>query len=244
MSTPRAGESTPKPRSRIVIDVDKAKHSAHKTGRGAGGGRRARRVLSLAGIVVAVLLVALLAGGYAWWQSYKRSPTYTLALLVDAAQRDDTQTVEQLLDTNQVAQSFIPQVMAQLAGGEGGAMPTAEQRQVEAALPFVLPQARDEIIRRVKEFATRSGGRMPFVILAIGVPRMVDDIKTQGDAATVSFKASDRPIELSMQRNGERWKLVGIKSDALAADLAGYVRANMPARAPDNGARRPPRQRR
>ena len=243
MSTPRAGGNRPKQRSRIVIDVDKAKQSAHKTGRGADDARRTRRVLAIAGIIAAVALVAVLAGGYAWWQSYKRSPGYTLALLVDAAQRDDTPTVEELLDTNQVAQSFIPQVMAQLASGGGAASP-AEQRQVEAALPLVLPQARDEITRRIKELATSSGGRMPFIILAVSVPRMVDDIKEQGDAATVVFKAGDRPVELSMQRNDARWKIVGIKSDALAADLAGYVRANMPAQPPENNTRRPGRQRR
>ncbi len=249
MPTPRAGEGRPKSRSRIVIDVDDAKRSAHKMRSGADDRRRARRILSLAGIISAVVLAVVLAGGYMWWQSYKRSPSYTLALLVDAAQNDDTPTVEQLLDVNRVAQSFIPQVMAQLVAGEGGggggASPTAGQRRIESALPLVLPQARDEIIRRVKELATLGGGRMPFVILAIGVPRRVDDIREQGDAATVAFKIDERPVELSMQRDGERWKIVGIKSDALAADLAGYVRANTPAPAPEtNNTRRPARPRR
>src|SRR3712207_8127247 len=56
----------------------------------------------------------------------------SLALLVDAARRDDPQTFEQLVDTDRVAQSLAPQVIDQALASVGGkgALP-APRRQIE-----------------------------------------------------------------------------------------------------------------
>src|SRR5437870_13481343 len=50
--------------------------------------------------MIAIGVVALMAtvGGYLYWQSLKSTPQYSLALLVDAAKRNDQPTIDQLVD--------------------------------------------------------------------------------------------------------------------------------------------------
>src|SRR3982751_3127124 len=100
-------------KSRIVIDVDRVQAEARaKRGRGFG---RARRYVSVTGLVVIGVVLVLLVGSYLWWQGFRKSPPYSVALLVDAAQHDDAQAVESLIDADQIAQGFIPQVIDNLA---------------------------------------------------------------------------------------------------------------------------------
>ncbi len=227
--TPQQGSGR---KSRIVIDVAQAQAEARA--RRGGPGSRRRRVLSIAALVVAGLVLVVLVGGYAWWQSYKKSPAYSLALLVDAAQREDLPGVESLIDSDRVSQGFIPQVIEKLTAG-GGAVPVLPRGVVTAALPQLLPRVREtmreEIARAVKGFAESAGGQKPFVVLALGVPR-VAEIKEEGDAAQVSFKAGERPVELSMQRDGERWKVVTVKDDELATGIAARLASSLPTSAP------------
>src|ERR1044072_1144489 len=70
------------------------------------------KTLKIAGIaVVAVLLVGAIAG-YIYWQSLKSTPQYSLALLVDAARRDDQKAIDELVDTDAVVDDFMPQLTA------------------------------------------------------------------------------------------------------------------------------------
>ena len=147
-------------------------------------------MLSLIALVLVAAVAALAVGGYVWWRGYKSSPAYSLALLVDAAQRDDLRAVDELVDSNQVAENFIPQVAGKIYGAE---IPPAQaenlRKQVEALAPQMLPgvrdQIREEIVRVVKEAGARAGGRVPFVLLALGVPRAASEIKEEGgDAAS------------------------------------------------------------
>ena len=224
---------TPRGRkSRIVIDV--AQMQAEARGRRGGPGSRRRRILSIAALAVAGVVLVILVGSYAWWQSYKKGPAYSLALLVDAAQREDMPGVEALIDSDRVAQGFIPQVIEKLTVG-GGTIPVLPRGAVTAALPQLLPRVREtmreELARAVKGFAEGLGGEKPFVLLALGVPR-VAEIKEEGDAAQVSFKAGERPVELSMQRDGERWKVVAVKDEGMATGIASRLASSLPASQP------------
>jgi hypothetical protein len=229
MSTPPQGRGK---KSRIVIDVARAQAEARA--RRGGPGSRRRRILSIAALAAAGVVLLVLVGGYAWWQSYKRSPAYSLALLVDAAQREDMQGVESLMDSDRVAQGFIPQVIEKLTVG-GGPVPALPRGVVTTALPQLLPRVREtmreEMARAVKGFAESAGGEKPFLLLALGVPR-VADIKEDGDAAQVSFKAGERPVELSMQRDGERWKVVAVKDEEMATGIASRLASSLPASQP------------
>ena len=93
-------------RNRIIINFDN---------RMPGGGRSSRRrgrglAAVLLGIAFILVLIAagIAGGGYLWWRHYQSSPAYSLALLVDAIQRDDQQTIDQLLDFFNADPPFIP----------------------------------------------------------------------------------------------------------------------------------------
>ncbi|HEY0078303.1 MAG TPA: hypothetical protein VGB73_06625 [Pyrinomonadaceae bacterium] len=232
MYSPPAGEGGRRKQSRIVVNVDDIEKERARA-RAARGGiskrlGRGGRILSLAGLLALGMLLLVALAGYLWYQSYKKRPAYSLALVVDAARRDDTETINALVDSDRVAQSLAPQVVNKAMASVGG-MGTlaAPRKQIESAMPILLPglreQMRAEIARGVKEVAAKSGDDLPFPLLALGVSRACDEIKEEGDAATVLFKVGERPIELSMQRVEERWKIVGVKDEELAANLAARV---------------------
>src|SRR5215213_481753 len=190
-------------RSRIVIDVDRVRAEAQaKSARRFG---RAGRVLGVTGLIVVGLLLVLLVGSYMWYQGFRRSPPYSLALLVDAAQHDDVQAVETLIDADQIAQGLVPQVVENLAGS-GTQLPPQARASLTAVLPALLPRVRetmrDEIARALKGLGQNESANLPFFVKALGVRQMATVVE-RGDTATVSFKAGERPVELSMRRDGE-----------------------------------------
>src|ERR1700759_2997397 len=213
-------------RSRIVIDVARAQEEARRKKRRSFTGR-AGRLLSVTALVVIVVVLVLLAGSYLWWRSFERSPAYSLALLVDAAQRDDKQAVESLIDADQIAQGFIPQVIGKLTAADSPVPP-----QARAALPSAIPQmlprvsegVRDEIEQELKLLAKE---HKSFVLTARAV-RSLADVKEQGDKADVTVKAGDHPVELTMARDGARWKVVTVKDDKTAGDIASRLASNIP----------------
>jgi hypothetical protein len=235
-------------RSRIVIDVARVQEEARRRKQRRFG--RAGRLLSATALVViAVVLVALL-GGYLWWRSFERSPVYSLALLVDAAQRDDKQTVESMIDADQIAQGFIPQVIGKLTAPDSPVPP-----QARAALPSAIPQmlprvsegVRDEIEQDLKAL---SKGHTSFIMTALAL-RSQADVKEQSasanaspntnngngqphaadtrEKAVVTVNAGDRPVELTMAREGERWKVVTVKDDKTASDIAARLASTVSA---------------
>lgn len=215
--------------SRIVVDVERVQAEAReKKARRFG---RAGRFMSVTGLVVLGLLLVLLVGSYAWWQGFRKSPPYSLALLVDAAQHDDVQAVESMIDADQIAQGFIPQVIENLAGA-GSALPPQARASLTTALPQLLPRVRegvrDEIARGLKGVSEGQSSNLPFFVKALGV-RQAATVAERGDAATVTVKAGERPVELTMRRDGERWKVVTVKDPQLASEIAARLAASLPA---------------
>lgn len=216
-------------RSRIVIDVERMQAEARQR-KGHRFGR-AGRYLSVTGLVVIAVVLVLLLGSYLWWRSFEKSPAYSLALLVDAAQRGDNQQVESFIDADQIAQGFVPQVIDHLTAADSPVPPQARS-QLSSALPQMLPRVResmrDEIAQDVKGFAGKDAQPRSFVLTAFHV-KQFSSVKQQGDKAVVMFSANDRPVELTMVRDGERWKVVTVKDEQLARDIAARLAANMPA---------------
>jgi hypothetical protein len=229
-------------KSRIVIDVDRVRAEAEqKRGRRFG---RAGRFLSVTGLVVVGLLLALLVGSYAWWQGFRKSPPYSLALLLDAAQHDDVRGVETLIDADQIAQGFVPQVIENLAGA-GSALPPQARASLTAALPALLPRVRetmrDEIARALKGLSQGDSDRLPFFAKAMGV-RQAADVEERGDAADVKLKAGERQVDLSMRRDGERWKVVTVRDPQLASEIAARLAASLPPSQPQQPQNQPRRR--
>jgi hypothetical protein len=232
-------------RSRIVVNLDEPQPTGGpRAARGKGGGGGGRRILLIFLVLFGVVLLGIAAALYFWWQSYKARPNYSLALVVDAAQRNDMAQFDELVDMDRVVDNFVPQVVEK-AGAQssssfslpGGALRKQLQAQLLKLAPQVKQRVREEVAGQVKEISARAGGK-PFFLVAVALPFVVDT-KENGDTAQVNATFKDRPIELTMQRNGERWKIVGVKDDVLVTRILENVARDLPADAatppiPDN----------
>lgn len=79
-----------------VTDVSQKaeEKSVDKTPKKRGG---CGRILGISAIVLAVIFLIGAAAGYFYWQGVKTSPQYSLALLVDAARRNDQKAIDELV---------------------------------------------------------------------------------------------------------------------------------------------------
>ena len=226
-SAPPAGQPQKPQRSRFVVDLGRGTHGAPATGSPRRGGRK---VLKITGLVLLALLLGLTVGGYFYWQSYKTRPAYSLALLVDAVERDDAAAFNELIDTDKVAESFAPQITEQAAARVGGALTPFLRKQIEGAVPRLMPKIkqsiRGEIVKGVRAIGARAAGK-PFFLVALAVPYVVS-VTQDGDTAKAAAQIEGRNVELTMQRNGERWKIVGARDDALAARIVEQVAKDLP----------------
>ena len=218
------------------------KRNARNSGNGSQPKKRSvfLRVLGWLGIALAVILVIAGAGSFFYWQSVKKTPAYSLALIVDAARRDDKAQLEQLVDTEAVVEDFMPQVTAKAVELYGRGLPPQTIARVEQAaaplLPAVRDRARAELPRVIRE-KTASVEKVPYWLIALGADRAVE-ITTQGDTALVKSKIPERPLEMTMKRDGERWKVIAMKDEALAQKIAERIGQDMIGFAAKNGVRK------
>lgn len=182
--------------------------------------------------VLGGILLLLVIGGFIFWQVYKTRPSYSLALLVDAAQRNDVAAFDSVVDTNRVVQSFAPQVIDEATGRLGTALTPAMRQRIETLVPTLIPgvteNLRAEVMNQVREVTTRAEGK-PFFLIALSIPFIVN-INQEGDMATVKAERNDRSMELTMQRTpGKRWQVVGVKDAALARRIVDDIARYLPA---------------
>jgi hypothetical protein len=215
-------------RQRIVINLDAPKTEGTKLVRKR---RRWPRVLGILALLVLIVVVVAAVGGFLWWRRYQSTPTYTLTLLMDAAQRNDLAEFQKRIDDDEVAKNMIASVSQKAAGRYGFAINSTIQGQIDAMVPSLLPRLKqtihDEVVKEVKEFASKSEPK-PFIFLVAAVPSLIT-VKTEGDIATASAKMSDRTIELVMQRDAERWKVTDFKDDVVVQRVTDSVMKELPA---------------
>lgn len=229
MAAPQnAGGGGRQRRNRIVINLERAREAAHIPHLPRRGSRGAR-VLAVLGVVLVLLVLGVALGAFLWWQNYKTKPAYSLALLVDAAQRNDQPAFDELVDTDAVVNSFVPQVVDKAIGRAASSVVNtvagSVKDKIEALVPKLMPavkqQVRDEVVKGVKELSERAEGK-PFFLIALGMPFVVD-VKEEGDTAQVMANLKDRPVQLTMKRNGERWKIVAVKDDVMAGRIVDSI---------------------
>jgi hypothetical protein len=199
---------------------------------------RSRVKKALAVLLVLILLggVALGAGGFLYWRSFQSTPVYSLALLADAAQRGDTATFNELVDTDKISDNFVPQVTEKLNAKFGGLIPPVIKAVADKLIPQFLPgvktQVREQLNQKVKDAGADSKD-YPFALLALGL-KWKTTVTEKGDTATAILTVKDQPLELTLQRAADdRWKIVGAKDDALADKIAEQVFKKLPALAKD-----------
>lgn len=215
-------------RQRLVINFDQ-----RDTARNVQRRRKRRWPKVLAGLAVtAVALVVLVAVGlFFWWRHYQTTPAYSLALLVDAAQRNDMASIDQVVDTDMIVADLVGPVAEKAGGRYGRTLSATMHLRVSALVTVLLPRAKEsiraELTKRVQEIAQQSEPK-PFIVVALGLPYLVN-IATEGDSAKVTATVKDRPIELTMQRNDRRWKVSGIKDDRLVQRIVDELMKDLPA---------------
>jgi len=182
----------------------------------------------LAIIIVGFLIIAA-AGGFFWWQHYKTTPAYSLALLVDAVERNDTAVADQLIDTDKILANLTSQVTEKAASRYGSSLTPAAHQRLTDLIPGLLPglkqNVRDVLTTRIRQITEKSAHR-PFIVTAIGLPYLVN-ITTEGNAGRVTTKTGD--FELTMEHQGERWKVVSMKDETLVQQMVDNVVKQLPA---------------
>lgn len=176
--------------------------------------------LLLAGVVVC----------FAWWQYFKTTPAYSLALLVDAAQRNDQAAFDRVVDLDQVIDTFIAQAAQGSTMGLTPELVTPVRMQLQSLAPEtsagVKQVVKEEIRTRINELAASSGAR-PFMVTAVAMP-FVADIKQTGDIALVRINDNDQ-VEVRMERHdGSDWKVISLRDQALAARVVQGMIKNLP----------------
>lgn len=198
------------------------------------------RILGIIGIILAALLIITGIGGFFYWQSVKKTPDYSLALLVDAARRDDQSQIDQLVDTEAVIDDFMPQITAKAIELYGRGLPPATIAKVEQAaapfLPAVKDRARAELPRVIRE-KTAPVESVPYWMIALGARRAVN-ITIQNETALVKSKIPERPLEVTMRRDGDHWKIIALKDDVLAQKIAEKIGQDIIAFATKNGVKK------
>jgi hypothetical protein len=216
-------------RNRIVINLDQAP---------AGGARRARGGSGIGRVLIIIVVVLLLVcggvagGGYFWWRHYQNSPAYSLALLVDASQRNDTATIDSILDTDKVSEDFVSQVRQRSAGSITSAIGSVWPTQADSTLSSLTPKLKqtihDEFVKELKRLTEPAAGR-PFVLVALAITRFAD-IKEENNIAHAAVNIKDEHLQLTMQpaTTPGRWRITAVQDDKLATVIADSVKQNLP----------------
>lgn len=190
-------------------------------------------MLALIAIVLAGLLLVVSIAGYLWWRHYQTTPAYSLALIVDAAQRNDMTTFNRLVDSEKIIDSFASQAAGKVTSGFGlpGAVLSSQLSNVTPLLPERLRATfREWLADEIKQFSSTFGEK-PFIIIALTLPAVA---KITGDDVTARVETNLRgqPVELIMQKDGEIWRLVSLKDDGLVTRIVDEIRKDLPALAP------------
>jgi hypothetical protein len=216
------------PRKRIVINLDESRpagrprHIPGSYGESTPVGRRRwPKVLALLGLGLVVVVLVAVAGGFFWWRHYQTTPTYTLALMVDAVQRNDMASFDRLVDSDKIVANLASQVVEKTASPIG-LIPGLTVKSAVAAVPPSLLEpikqgVRDQIAKELKKLAGQSEPK-PFILIALTLPTLVkvtDEPNTGRVAATIPGES----FELTMERAGETWKVVGLKDDDLVTKI-------------------------
>jgi hypothetical protein len=174
------------------------------------------------------LLFVVVVVFFAWWQYFKTTPSYSLALLVDAAQRNDQAAFDRVVDLDQVIDTLIAQAAQGSTMGLTPELVTPVRMQMQSLAPEtsagIKQVVKEEIRTRINEVAVSSGSR-PFVLTAVAMP-FVADIKQNGDI--VLARINDQ-VELRMERHdGSDWKVISLSDQALAARVVQGIIKNLP----------------
>lgn len=199
--------------------------------------RKWLKIVAVAASVLAVVLLAASIGSYLYWRSFYGTPQYSLALLVESARNDDQATIDNLIDTDASVDDFLPQVTAKAIELYGRGLPPKTIARVERIaaplMPAIKQRARQELPRLIRQ-KTERFENVPFAAMVLGADKYLN-IDRQSDTAFVKSKLPEHTFEVKMQRNGDVWKIVGVRDDELATAIAQKIGQDIIAVAANGG---------
>jgi len=220
-------------RNRIVINLDQARAGATPGTSGkARTGSRVVRVLIIIAVLLLLVCGGVAGGGYLWWRHYQNSPAYSLAVLADAAQRNDTATIDSLLDTDKVTDDFVSQVRQRGAGSVSSAISSVWPTQVSSDVPSLSPKLKqtvhDELVKELRRLTEPAAGK-PFILVALAITHFAD-IKQENNVAHAAVNIKDEHLQLTMQpaTTPGRWRVTAVQDDKLTTLIADSVKRNLP----------------
>jgi hypothetical protein len=182
-----------------------------------------KRLALITSLVVLSMLLIAGIGGYLYYRSLRGTPQYSVALLVDAAKRDDKPKIEELVDYDAVVDDFVPQITSKAVELYGRGLPPDVINKMAAIatpiMPAVKQRARAELPRVIRSRFEEEFGYVPFFGMVLGADRYLR-ITNNGTDAVVQSKLPEHPLEIKMRRQGDNWRIVGVRDDQLATDIA------------------------
>lgn len=216
-------------RQRIVINLDGPKTEGATPP--IRKRRRWPRVLGILALLVLIVVVVAAVGGFLWWRHYQSTPTYTLALIFDAAQRNDLAEFQKRIDDDEIAKNMAATVSQKAASRYGFALNSSVQQRIDSAMPSLLPRVKqtihDEVFQVMKQFAISPEQRT--FISIIGAVQSLMTVVTEGDTAKATGAIAGHTMELTMRRDADRWKVTEIKDDAIVQRVVDSVMKELPA---------------
>ena len=207
-------------RNRIVINLDSPRP---KKSRG-----RWRKVLLIVAVVLLLIAGGLGTGGYFWWRKYQNGPAYSLAVLVDAVQRNDTATVDKMIDVDKISTNFVSQVREKTAGSLAATLWSALGDAASATVSAKIKESLNEqMVAQLRDLTAVAKGK-PLFIVALGIPYFAD-IKQENNTANATVNIKGEVIQLTMQAQDNRWRIVAVKDEKLARIVADAVVNSLPA---------------
>ena len=181
-----------------------------------------KRFLKIGLAIIVSFAIVAGVGFFVYWQYLKTTPQYSLALLVDAAKRDDSTRIAELVDSDAVVENVFPQVLAKAVDLYGrGVSPALVARAAIFAgplMPAVKERVRPELPNLIRR-ETERFSKTPFPLLVLGAGRYLD-IQIEGNTAIIKSKDDEKAAEMVMERNGNGWKIVGVHDEKFAGEIA------------------------
>lgn len=215
--------------SKFVVDLSNAKNETSVSDQVLSSTPNKRggcwRIFKIFGILAVIFIIIATIGGFFYWQSVKKTPQYSLALLVDAARKDDKEKVSQIIDTEQVVNNFVPQITDKAVELYGRNLsPTVISKVsllVIPLMPAIKGKAQEELPPLIRE-KTQKFEKVPYWVIALGADRALD-IKIDGDSAQIKSKDANNPLEIRMKHSGQLWKVVEVKDERISRKIAEKV---------------------
>src|SRR5215217_4729518 len=214
-------------RQRIVINVDGSATEGTKPVRNKR--RRWPRVLGILALLVLLFVVAAAVGGFFLVRRYQSSPTYALALIFDAAQRNDVAEFDKRIAGDEIAKNMTATLSQKAAVRYGGSLNSSVQQKIDSTMLSLLPSVKqtvhDEFLNALKAAAPEQRS----FISIVGAVQQLMTVTTNGDSAKATGKMAGHDIELGMRRDADGWKVIDVKDDLIVQRVVDSVMKELPA---------------